>query len=100
MKAHRKHAESSIFLDVDLRSRMLSHTRLTMKPFPEKPIDKVASTSTCVRTELEANGRVFGGASHKFNAICHGRETAEITEVENLHKSVQCFDLGARMRRG
>ena len=47
-------------------------------------------------------------ASHKFNAICHGRETAEITEVEKLHKSeveklhksMQCFNLGARMRRG
>ena len=66
---------------------MSSHTRLTMKPFPEKPIDKVASTSICVRTELEANGGVSGGASHKFNAICHGRETAEITEIEKLQKS-------------
>ena len=46
----------------DLRSRMSSHTRLTMEPFPEKPIDNVS-----------------GGASHKFNAIHHGRETAEIT---------------------
>ena len=25
------------------------------------------------------------GASHKFNAIRHGRETAEITKVEKLH---------------
>ena len=58
-----------------------------MKPFPEKPIDNVASTSICVRTELEANGGVSGGASHKFNAICHGRKTAEITEVEKLQKS-------------
>ena len=78
---------STIFLNVDLRSRMSSHTRLTMKPFPEKPIDKVASTSICVRTELEVNGDMSGGASHKFNAICHGRETAEITEVKKLHKS-------------
>ena len=58
-----------------------------MEPFPEKPIDNVASTSICVRTELEANGGVSGGASNKFNAICHGRETAEITKVEKLHKS-------------
>ena len=57
---------------------MSSHTRLTMKPFPEKPIDNVASTSICVRTELEANRGVSGGASHKFNAICQGRETAQI----------------------
>ena len=40
-----------------------------------------------VRTELEANGGASGGASQKFNAIRHGRETAEITEVEKLHKS-------------
>ena len=73
-----------------------------MKPFPEMPIDKVVSTSICVRTELEANEGVSGGASHKFNAICHGRETAEITKVEKLHKSMQCFNLGARasLRRG
>ena len=59
-----------------------------MEPFPEKPIDNVASTSICTRrTELEANGGVSGGASHKFNAIRHGRETAEITKVEKLHKS-------------
>ena len=57
-----------------------------MKPFPEKPIDRVASTSICVRTELEANGGVSGGASHK--AICHGRETAQM--------GMQCFNLGAR----
>ena len=62
-----------------------------------------------VRTELEANGGVSGGASQKFNAIRHGRETAEITKVEKLQKSLksrnctnrmQCFNLGARMRRG
>ena len=40
-----------------------------------------------VRTELEANGGVSGGASHKLNAIRHGRETAEITKVEKLHRS-------------
>ena len=81
-------AASSTFLDVDLRSRMSSHTRLTMKPFPEMPIDNVAATSICIRAELEANGGVSGGASHKFNNfICHGPETAEITEVEKLHKS-------------
>ena len=90
---------------------MSSPTRLTMKPFPEKPIDKMASISICVRTELEANGGVSGGVSHKFNAICHGRETAEIAEVEKLQKSpksrnctnrMQCFNLGARasLRRG
>ena len=28
---------------------------------------------------MEASGRVSGGASHKFNSIRHGRETAEIT---------------------
>ena len=57
---------------------LVSHTRLTTKPFPEKSIDNVASTSICVRTELEANGGVSGGAPHKFYAICHGRETAEM----------------------
>ena len=54
------------------------------------------------KSKLEANGRVPGGASHKFNAICHGRETAEITEVEKLQESpksgnctnrMQCFNL-------
>ena len=40
-----------------------------------------------VPTELEVNGGVSGDASHKFNAIRHGRETAEITKVEKLHKS-------------
>ena len=78
-----------------------------MKPFPEKPIDNVASTSICVRTELEANGGVSEGASNKFNAICHGRETAEITKVEKLQKSpksrnctnrMQCFNLGHAFR--
>ena len=39
-------------------------TRLTMEPF--------------VCTELEVNRDVSGGASHKFNAIRHGQETAEI----------------------
>ena len=43
-----------------------------------------------VPTELEANGGVSGGASHKFNAIRHGRETAEITKVDKLHKSYNC----------
>ena len=31
-----------------------------------------------VRTELEVNRGVSGGASHKFNTIRHSRETAEI----------------------
>ena len=84
-----------------------------MEPFAEKPIRPLFHF---IRTELEANGGASGCASHKFNAICHGRETAEITEVEKLHKSeveklhkseveklhksMQCFNLGARMRRG
>ena len=40
-----------------------------------------------MRTELETNGGVSGDASHRFDAIRHGRETAEITKVEKLHKS-------------
>ena len=47
-----------------------------------------------VRPELEANGGVFGGVSHKFNAIRHGRETAEIGLSPETAEIV-CFDLGA-----
>ena len=44
-----------------------------------------------VRPELEANVGVSGGASHKFNAIRHGRETAEIvcnalTSAQRMHR--------------
>ena len=42
-----------------------------------------------VRTELEANGGVSGGASHKFNPIRHGRETAQI--VCNALREVSFF---------
>ena len=61
-------------------------TRLTMEPFAEKPIDSLTSISF-VRTELKANRGVSGGVSHKFNAIRHDRETAEIVTVEKLQKS-------------
>ena len=47
MEAHWK---QHLFLD-GLRSRISSHTRLTMEPFPEKPTANVASTSVCVCTE-------------------------------------------------
>ena len=99
-------AASSIFLDVDLRSRMLRHTRLTMEPF-QKSQQIMWLLFQFVPTELEVNGGVSGGASHKFNAIRHGRETTEITKVEKLQKSpksknctncMQSFNLGARMR--
>ena len=52
-------------------------TRLTVEPFAEKPIDNLPLFHF-VRTELEATRFVSGGLSHKFNAIRHGRETAEI----------------------
>ena len=74
-----------------------------MEPFVEKPIDDVASISFCTY-RVEANGGVSGGASHKFNAIRHSQETAEIAEVQKLQKSsrwrncknrMQCFNLGA-----
>ena len=48
-----------------------------MEPF-QKSQQRTWPLFHFVRTELEANRGVSGGASHKFNAICHGRETAEI----------------------
>ena len=88
--------------------RISSHTRLTMEPFPEKPIDKVASTSICVRTELEANGGVSGVRhtnSMQFVTVEKLQKSPKSRncrnhQVEKLHKSMQCFNLGARMRRG
>ena len=74
-----------------------------MEPFAEKPIDNVASISFRM-FRAEANGGMSGGASHKFNAIRHSRETAEIVKVQKLQKSsrlrnwrngMQCFNLGA-----
>ena len=49
-------------------------SRLTVEPFAEKPIHNLASISFCT---YRVRG-VSGGASQKFNAIRHGRETAEI----------------------
>ena len=54
-----------------------------MEPFAEKPIDNLAST--CIEFN-RANGGVSGGASHKFNSIRHGRETAGTAMVEKLQK--------------
>ena len=59
-----------------------------MEPFAEKPIYNVASISFCISTyRVGANRGVSGGASHKFSAIRHGRETAEIAKVQKLQKS-------------
>ena len=71
-------AASSIFLDVDLQSRMSSHTRLTMEPFPEKLIDNLASTSICTYRVRGEWRRVWG--------LRHTNSMQFVT-VEKLQKS-------------
>ena len=72
-------------------------TKLTMEPFAEKPIDNLASTSFCT---YRVRG-VSGGASLKFNAIRHGRETAEIgLNPETAEIVCNALTSVQRMRRG
>ena len=68
-----------------------------MEPFVEKSIYNLASISISFGTEIEANRGVSEGASHKFNSIRHGRETAEIAHSDD---PMQCFNLSASLRRG
>ena len=63
--------------------------RLTMEPFAKQLINNLVSIS--FGTELEANRGMSGGALHSYS-----QETAEIAH----RSSMQCFNLGASLRRG
>ena len=68
-----------------------------MEHFAEKPVDNLASISFCT---YRVRG-VSGGASDKFNAIRHGRETAEIgLSPETAEIVCNSLTSAQRMRRG